>query len=267
MLAGGNTKTATLPVGKVAAYALTGLLLVFAMVEIAIIAGSLTQPDITVGFDLRMYLERTQDWLTGGDFYRPRQLAGAYEVTHGDSLYPPVLLYLTVPMTVLPWAVWWLVPLAVIGAAVAHSRPSPWQWVALAAILVYPRTWTILLYGNPAMWALAALAAGMVWRWPSAFVLLKVTFAPFALVGIRDRRWWYAAAAMALFAMPLGGLWLQFPGVLLNAQTNRGIEYTLGEWPIALLLVVSLAGVPAGWSSSQRGRRTSGGPALPPSAP
>jgi hypothetical protein len=159
------------------------------------------------------------------------------------------------------------VPLAIIGAAVARSRPSPWQWVALAAILVYPRTWTIIVLGNPAMWALAFLAAGMVWKWPAVFVALKATFAPLALVGIRDRRWWLALGGGLVLALPFGTMWLDFPVAVLNAQTSRGIEYTLGEWPIALLLVVSLARVPAGRWSWRSARRIATDPALPRLAP
>lgn len=226
--------------GRVAAIAITSLLLVVAVLEAVVVLGAVTDPNVTVGLDLRMYLDRTADWRAGDGFYLPHQLAGPYEVTHGDNMYPPVLLYLTVPMTVLPWAVWWLVPLAVIGAAVAVRRPSPWQLAALALILIYPRTWTILLYGNPALWALAALAAGMVWTWPLVGVPLKATFAPLALLGIRSRAWWAALGVAALLALPFGLMWLDYATVLVNAQSSRGLEYTLGEWPIALLLVLGL---------------------------
>lgn len=146
----------------------------------------------------------------------------------------------------LPWLLWWLVPLVVIGAAVVRSRPAWWQFVILAAILVYPRTWTVIVLGNPAMWALAALAAGMVWRWPAVGVFLKLTFAPLAFVGIRDRRWWYAAGVGVLLALPFGLMWLDFAAAVVNAQSSRGLEYTLGEWPIALALVAGLHGSGSG---------------------
>ena len=230
--------------GRFAARVITVLLLVVAVIEAAIVLppALTTGIDVTRGMDFRAYLEHAARWLAGDGFYLPAQLAGPYvveEVT--GAVYPPVLLYLLVPFVWgLPWLVWWMVPLAVIGAAVARSRPSPWQWVALVAVLCYPRTWTVIVLGNPAMWALAALAAGMVWKWPSVFVAIKATFAPLALIGIRDRRWKYALGFAVLASLPFGAMWFDYVRVLLNTQTNRGIEYTLGEWPIALLLVVGL---------------------------
>lgn len=250
---------------------ITGLLLLVAVAEAAIVLppALTTGIDVTWGMDFRAYLEHAQRWLAGDGFYLPAQLAGPYvveEVT--GAVYPPVLLYLLVPFVWgLPWLVWWLVPLSIIGAAVARSRPSPWQCVALVAVLVYPRTWTVIVLGNPAMWSLAALAAGMVWRWPAAFVPLKLTFAPLALVGIRDRRWWWAVGVGLVLALPFGAMWFDFAASVVNARTSRGIEYTLGEWPIALLLVLSLARVSAGRPSWRPVRRTASGPALPPSGP
>ena len=63
----------------------------------------------------------------------------------------------------------------------------------LAGLLVYPRTWAMLVYGNPSMWAFAALVAGLVWTWPAAWALLKPTRGPFVLLGIHRRAWWIGA--------------------------------------------------------------------------
>jgi hypothetical protein len=231
-------------VRRVAALAITSVLLVFAAIEAAIVLppALTTGIDVTWGMDFRAYMEHTQRWLAGEGFYLPAQLAGPYIVEDvTGAVYPPVLLYLLLPFVGgLPWALWWMVPLAVVAAAVVARRPSAWQLVALALILVYPRTWTVVVLGNPAMWAFAALAAGMVWKWPAVGVMLKVTFAPLALVGIRHRSWWYALAVAVLLALPFGLMWLDYVSVLLNTQTSRGIEYTLGEWPIALLLLLGL---------------------------
>jgi hypothetical protein len=256
------------PTMRIGAAALAAVLLVFAVIEAAIVLPpALTKGlHVTWGMDFRLYVEHATRWLAGEGFYLPVQLAGPYVMEDVlGSAYPPVLLYLLVPFVWgLPWLVWWLVPLAVIGAAVVRSRPSPWQWVALALILVYPRTWTIIVLGNPAMWALAALAAGMVWKWPAVGVLLKLTFAPLALVGVRHRSWWYALGVAVLLALPFGMMWLDYLTALTNAETSRGIEYTLGEWPVALLLVVSLARWPRGRWSWRSVRRTAGGPARLP---
>jgi hypothetical protein len=266
-----NRKTAALPaIGKAAVVTITGLLLVFALLEAAIVVpAALSRIDVTWGYDLRMYVAHAERWLADGTFYQAHQLAGPYIVEATEpAVYPPVILYLLVPLVAgVPWALWWIVPLAILGAAVARSRPSPWQWVALATILVYPRTWTIIVFGNPAMWALAFLAAGMVWKWPAVFVFLKTTYAPFALVGIRSRHWWLALGGGLVLALPFGTMWLDFPVAVLNAQTSRGIEYTLGEWPIAIALVVSLAGGGARWPRGRSLHRTVPDPAHSPSSP
>jgi hypothetical protein len=75
-----NTMTATRPdVGKVAAVALTGVLLVFALLEAAIVLppALTTGIDVTWGMDFRAYMVHTERWLAGGGFYLPEQLAGA----------------------------------------------------------------------------------------------------------------------------------------------------------------------------------------------
>lgn len=232
--------------GEVAAVAVTGLLLLVAIVEATIVLPpALTSGlHVTWGMDFRLYLEHTANWLAGEGFYLPVQLAGPYVMEDVlGAAYPPVILYLLVPSALgLPWLLWWLVPLGIIGVAVARSRPSWWRLALLAAILCYPRTWTVIVLGNPAMWAFAALAAGMVWKWPAVGVLLKLTLAPFALVGARHRSFWVALAVAGMLAVPFGAMWLDYLTAMTNATSSRGLEYTLGEWPIAIALVLSLAG-------------------------
>jgi hypothetical protein len=92
------------------------------------------------------------------------------------------------------------------------------------------------------MWALAAIAAGLAWRWPAAFVVLKPTLVPFALLGITRRAWWRGAALALLLAVPFAALWLDYAVALTNARNPElGLNYLLGEWPIAIGIV--LAGV------------------------
>lgn len=227
------------------AVVVTILLLLIAAVEAAIVVPpALGNLHVTWGMDLRAYVEHATRWMAGEGFYLPAQLAGPYDVDAlTGAVYPPVLLYLLVPLVLgAPWVLWWAVPLLLTAVSVIAARPAWWQWPILVAILVYPRTWTVIVLGNPAMWALAALAAGMVWKWPAVGVLLKATYAPFALVGIRDRRWWYALGLGLLLALPFGAMWLDFIDAVRFAQSPRGLAYTLGEWPIALALVVGLWG-------------------------
>jgi hypothetical protein len=42
------------------------------------------------------------------------------------------------------------------------------------------------------------------------------------LVGIGDRSWWISAAALAVTSLPLIGLWVDYPRVLLNSDANIG---------------------------------------------
>ena len=55
------------------------------------------------GIDFVLYRDVAARWLETGVFYEPHQLAGPYEVAHGDVLYPPVGLWLFVPFTVVPF--------------------------------------------------------------------------------------------------------------------------------------------------------------------
>ena len=141
-----------------------------------------------VGMDYGIYMDRTHDWLAGDGFYRARQLTGApYEIQNGDSFYPPTLLYLLVPFALgLPAVLWWLIPIAIIAAALIHIRPPTWTWPIMAFTLLLPRAPVVLVLGNPSIWMIAAAFAGVAWAWPSALLFLKPTLAPFALIGIRQ---------------------------------------------------------------------------------
>ena len=189
--------------------------------------------------DLDPYLGFTRSWLAGEGWYLPAQLAGSYVVEDvGANVYPPTLLYLTVPFTLgLPLVLWWAVPIGLLAAALYHARPAWWSWPLLALVLVYPRTWTVVVAGNPAMWAIAFAVAGVVWSWPAVGAALKLTFAPLALIGVRHRSWWFAAGIAFLASLPFGSMWLDYLTVIGNAESSRGFGYVLGEWPIALGLV------------------------------
>jgi len=187
--------------------ATTIVLLLFAALEVALLFSTMGRPAITLGLDFNIYMERTRAWLAGDGFYQAHQLAGPYTVTQHPrpAFYPPLLLYLTIPFTILPAIFWWLIPLGIIVFALWKIRPPMWTWPILAALLVYPRTWVMLLYGNPSMWAFGALVAGLAWTWPSAWALLKPTLGPFALLGIHRRAWWVGAGVALVLALPFGG--------------------------------------------------------------
>ena len=197
---------------------------------------SMVQPHLTIGMDFGIYMERTRDWLAGDGFYLPYQLSGPYDITASSpppALYPPPILLITVPFALgLPAVLWWAIPLGVIGWSL--RRTPWWAWPLLAALFVYPRTWIALVYGNPVLWAFAALTAGL-----GLLAALKPTLLPFALIGIRSRRWWQWAAVAAALSVPFIAMWPDYVTALSNAQAPWfGDAVLLGEWPIAAVLVV-----------------------------
>jgi hypothetical protein len=187
--------------------AATTVLMLFAAIEaVVVFQASFVHADVTIGMDYRLYTERATSWL-----------AGPHTIAYGDALYSPSVLVLLVPFTFLPAVLSWAIPAAIVAAAIWRNRPPAWTRPILAGILVYPRTWAILVYGNPSMWALAGIAAGCAWGWPAAAALVKPTLAPFGLIGIRQRFWWpLALLPVILFAQ----MWPIYLTALLNALTH-----------------------------------------------
>jgi hypothetical protein len=218
------------------------------------------------GVDFQLYRDVAARWLSGGGYFEPYQVAGPYDIAAGDVLYPPVALWLFVPFTVLPEpiaaALWWGLPVAAVTFAIWRLRPRPESWPLIALCLAWPttllKTWT----GNPVIWAVAALALGTLWAWPSVFVVLKASLAPFALFGAWRRSWWVAAVALVVASLPFGGLWGDWVASVVNSR-GGGVLYSSLEVPMLLLPIVAWAfrtrgGVPwparltrAGWTSAK----------------
>lgn len=191
------------------------------------------------GLDFTLYVERAASWLAGDGFYLPRQLAGPYSIAHGDAMYPPIALWLFVPFTVLPAVLWWVIPAGLLVAAYRRQGLSRWAPLAFALILLYQRAWIVVILGNPSMWAIACGVAGVAFGWPALGAIIKPVFAPLALTGIRRRSWWFGAVVVCLIAVPFGSMWIDYAHALQNAQ-GGGLEYVVGEWPIALALLVAM---------------------------
>ena len=195
-----------------------------------------------IGIDFNLYVDRTRSWLEGDGFYLPRQLTGhPYPAMFGDAYYPPVAMVLTLPFTLgIPRLLWWMIPLTLLVASIIRIRPTVWALPVIAAILAYPRTWVAVICGNPSIWAFAFLAAGLAWRWPAAFVPFKLTLAPFALIGVHRRSWWIGAAVGVALCLPFAAMWLDWATAMANVQMSPGygLDYVLGEWPIAFGIVV-----------------------------
>jgi hypothetical protein len=191
------------------------------------------------GADLSLYLDATRRVLSGGSFYLERQLAGPYVLADGDILYPPTLIILFAAFLILPAALFWLIPLGITTAVLIHHRPAPWAWPLMALGLAYPVSTLKIVHGNPFMWIAAAIALGTTFAWPSVFVLLKPSLAPFALIGIRHRSWWLALAIGVVVSALFGSLWLDYVRVVTNSRNPVGALYSLDEVPLMLVPVIA----------------------------
>jgi hypothetical protein len=70
---------------------------------------------------------------------------------------------------------------------------------------------------------------------------------PFALIGIRDRRWWLTIVVLVLASLPFLADTLRYPQVLLDAQANPvdgrgGPLYSITEFPLLAIPILAWLG-------------------------
>lgn len=200
-----------------------------------------------LGIDYAYYRDVGARFLADGSYYLPRQLDGPYDVAlMSDVLYPPSALLLFVPAALLPAFVWWGVPIALLAYTIARWRPSPWGWVAMLALFLWPRAHAAFLFGNTDMWAAAGVAAGLRWGWPAVLLTLKPVFAPLAFIGVRSHSWWVIAAMLSAYVILTMPMWLDYLNAVRNLQI--GGDYALASVPVLLIPVV------AWWARDRRSR-------------
>jgi hypothetical protein len=235
-----------------AAFALAGVVV---LLDFVVLAWNSATLQTQVGIDYELYMRAASGWLHGAAYFQPYQLAGPYQLSPGDILYPPVALLLFVPFTVLPGALWWLLPGAAVAWSLAQLRPTRLAWPFLAMCAAWPTTPLKILTGNPVIWAVGGLALGVLYAWPSVLVLLKPSLFPFALFGLRSRRWWLALGVFVLISLPFGSLWIDWIHSVLNSQ-GGGLAYSSLEIPMLAFPVVA-------WLGRTR-RKAPERPSLPP---
>ena len=225
------------------ALAVSALVFLVPVLFVLAIPHPLEQP---LGVDATLYRDAAARWWSGGPFYEPRQLAGPYEVTPGDILYPPVGLWLFVPFALLP-AVVALRPV-VARAGRGHGRGRSGGsgrarvvWPLIALCLAWPTTPLKVWTGNPVIWCVAAMAIATAWRGAAPFALLKPSLFPFALFGIRDRSWWLGLAVFAALCLPFGTMWVDWVATVLNSR-GGGLLYSILEAPMLALPLVAWLG-------------------------
>jgi hypothetical protein len=213
------------------AIGLTGGLLVAAL-GVVVIGFSTKAWGDDIGGDFFGYLAATRNWLASGSFYLPRQLHGAYQIAIGDVLYPPTVLWVLVPFTVLPAVLWWVIPLGITTFVIRGWRPSVLVWPLMAAGVAFPDSPYMVIRGTPTIWLVAVVAAALRWRWPGPLVLLKPSLAPFALIGIRSRGWWIALAVLVVVSLPLLHMVPDWLAAVADGQGKSGLLYSAKDLPI-----------------------------------
>lgn len=201
----------------------------------------------TAGGDFGLYQGAARRWLAGDGFYSAYQLAGPYDTlaqgAQSPILYPPVALLLFVPSLLLPALLWWAIPLGLTTMIVLAYRPAPLAWLGIGILFAFRPTLDTIYCGNPGMWVPLAVALSLRYRGVGAFVFLKPSLFPFALIGLRDRRWWIVAGLLALVSLLLLPMDLEWLRAMLNAQGNRsGLVYSLREVPMDCLPLMAWAG-------------------------
>ena len=191
---------------------------------------------VGLGVDLELYTSAARNWMATGNWYWPYQWE-PYPVWYSDPLpilYPPVTLPLFLGFTVIPAPLWWAIPIGGTLAIAWHHRP-PWQaWVLAVGLALYPGTFQVVWTGNPTMWIMFGVALATVRPAFGPLAFVKLTMAPFALVGIRHREWWIAAAVLGLITLPFAADYIT---ILRNAEGHGGLLYSVNQWPLVLIPV------------------------------
>ena len=191
-------------------------------------------------YDFNMGVARR--WLADGSYFLPRQLAGPHIWQVGEVLYPPVSLWLFVPFSLLPMAAWFAVPLAIIPTALWRLRPAAPALAIIAVLACDPDGLVESVSGNPMLWFVAIEFAALAWSAPASLGLFKPSLFPFALVGIRTRRWWAAVGLLVLLSLPFLQLTLTWVGVVLDTHGRGGLLYNGSEFVYALIPYVAWLG-------------------------
>jgi hypothetical protein len=213
-------------------------------VAFSYLSGFLQAPPGYIGHDLALYQNEVKAWLGGAPMYPAFEVQGPFQIVDGVILYPPITIALFFATLWLPLPLWWLIPISVVGAVVFKLRPRRRWMFAITCCLCYPVSVGLVVSGNPDLWLAAALAISVYWHPAAAFVLLKPSVFPFALIGWRRREWWVISgvfAVVSLFLFPQTRDWLS---VVLNGRggLRSGLIYSYQDVPLLLVPLLAWAG-------------------------
>lgn len=220
-------------------FALTSVLLLLAGIRVYATFTAPWWADL-IGNDFRHYLLAIQRWFDTGSPYVPSEVAASFQYTSETFLHPPISIVLFAPFLVLPWILWWVIPLSIAVYATLIWKPAPWAWPLMALPLVLYPIGAIIVNGNTDMWMWACFAAGLRWGWPAAFMVVKPSLAVFGLVGVTSRRWRLVTAALAAFSLALMPWWIEWVRVVLNSPGT--LLYSAGNVWMFLIPVIARIG-------------------------
>ena len=219
----------------------TGVILLLAAWNLAILIPVLVSQQYAIGVDYRFFVESAHRWLAGNELYFPEQLTGRWEIVPDlHFLYPPIAIYLFIPFVWLPAILWWAIPVAMIGYALWRLRPAWWTWPFLAFVLWYPRTETMFFFGSTTLWVLGFLSLGAVHPWAVPLILFKPSLAPLALFRINTRQWWIGLAIVAIASATVILPWAEYITAMRNVTESP--LFGLQEVPILLAPIVAWLG-------------------------
>lgn len=220
---------------------------VVAIVRAIAYYAQIPNPATSIGIDYELYVTAARRWLETGAFYQPYQLVGPYPVIgNAEVLYPPIILWLLVPFTILPAILWWAIPVGLTVVAIARMRPAAWSLAVAGGISTTHAVQAPLFWGTPVIWLAPAVAWGLLLGWPAVAVMIKPTLAPFALVGLtRPRAFIVGAIGFAVLALPFTTMWLDWLTAIRNS--DLGLLYAYTQNMLLVVPVITWLGRDGRW--------------------
>jgi hypothetical protein len=223
---------------------MVGLAVAFSVAAVAIALDLLMSPwarDYAfANGDLQGYLEGTRRFLASGSPYVGEQTSGPWQISTHSFIHPPSALPLFLPFLVLPAVLWWLIPVVGTVALIAYWRPAEWTWPLIALCLAWPRSAGSLFAGNSDLWAAFFVAVSLHVRPVALALLVKPTFLPLALLGVKDRTFWATAAVLVGLLAISAPLWVSYASVVTNAHLP--ITYSLLNLPLIVMPLIAWLG-------------------------
>ena len=218
------------------------------MIAIEFVYGMFGPPNwrAAIGNDLAYYANLARKLFGGQGWYPDRQLHGPWVIDHGigseEVLYPPAAAYIFAPFMVLPFAALPAIALGVFAWLLREWRPAVWTWPLMALCFLWPLTLLKGIAGTSSLFVAIALGLGLRFRGPAVAILLKPSFLPLALIGIRSRSWWLGLGILALLSLPFLGDTLIYPKVMADSRNPDGILYSIADLPTMLIPVIAWLG-------------------------